>query len=119
MPRYFSTVKSDGWTAVRWAVLNRDGGCIAVQPRVFGDDVARDQCRGTHGWLIPWDSAFQLEIDHVTDFGGIRRDDEAHLVAVCPVHHRGSGWRIDTKERRAVLRDHLRRLYPAAWGVPQ
>lgn len=111
-----ASAKADGWTKLRWTVLQRDGGCVAVQPSIFGQDIATDQCRGLHGWLIRWNDVFQMEIDHVTDRGGIRRDDEAHLVAVCPWHHRGSHWRIDTKPRRAVLRDMLTGLYPAEWA---
>lgn len=110
------TAVADGWTRLRWVVFQRDGGCVAVRPSIFGEDAAKDQCRGAHGWLIRWNDLFQMEWDHVTDDGGIRRDDEAHGVTVCPWHHRGSHWRIDTKIRRAVLRDHLRRLYPEAWA---
>ncbi len=102
-------------TDVRWAVLKRDKGCVATSAVWFPGDVAPDECRGKHGWLIKWDDIFQLEVDHVTDRGGIRRDDEAHLIAVCPWHHRGSGWRIDTKERRQREREVLSGLYPAAW----
>jgi len=110
------TAAIDGWTKLRWTVFQRDGGCVAVQPRIFGDDIARDECRNTAGWLIRWNDIFQMEWDHVTDRGGIRRDDEAHGVTVCPWHHRGSGWRIDTKERRAKLREVLSDLYPAVWS---
>jgi hypothetical protein len=107
----------DGWTKLRWTVFRRDGGCAAVQPRYFRDDVATDQCRGKHGWLIRWDDVFQMEWDHVRDDRGRRVDDEAHGITVCPWHHRGSSWRIDTKERRARIRDVLRALYPEAWAV--
>jgi len=110
------TAAIDGWTKLRWTVFQRDGGCVAVQPRIFGDDIARDECRNAAGWLIRWNDIFQMEWDHVTDRGGIRRDDEAHGVTVCPWHHRGSGWRIDTKERRAKLREVLSDLYPAVWS---
>lgn len=113
------TAAKDGWTKLRWTVFRRDGGCVAVQPAIFGRDVAPDQCQNRAGWLIRWNDVFQLEWDHVTGFDGIRRDDEAHGVAVCPWHHRGSRWRIDTKERRDVLRRHLARLYPTEWSVPQ
>lgn len=87
-----------------------------MQPAIFGEDIATDQCRGLMGYLIAWDDLFKMEWDHVTDDGGIRRDDEAHGVTVCPWHHRGSGWRIDTKPHRAKLRDMLRTLYPAEWA---
>jgi hypothetical protein len=110
------TVLKAGWARLRIHTFNRDGGCVAVQPSIFGADIATDQCRSATGTLIPWNAVFFMEWDHVTDRAGIRRDDEAHGVTVCPWHHRGSGWRIDTKERRAVLRDHLTRLYPEAWA---
>lgn len=113
------TAAAGGWTKLRWTVFWRDQGCVAVQPKWFGKDIATDQCRNTAGWLIRWDDLFQLEWDHVTDSRGIRRDDEAHGITVCPWHHRGDRWRIDTKERRQRVREVLRGLYPEAWGVPQ
>jgi hypothetical protein len=106
----------DGWTKLRWTVFKRDGGCVATSRLWFRDDTAPDQCRNKAGWLIKWDDIFQMEPDHVTDWGGIRRDDEAHLITVCPWHHRGSQWRIDTKERRQREREVLSGLYPEAWA---
>ncbi len=110
------TAAADGWFVLRAAVFRRDRGCVAVQSDWFGDGVATDQCRDARGYLIRWDDIFRMEADHVTDDGGIRRDDEAHLITVCAWHHRGSGWRIDTKARRARARDVMRALYPAEWS---
>lgn len=90
---------------------------MAVQPRIFREDIAPDQCRNALGYLIAWNDLLPMEWDHVRDRQGIRRDDEAHGVTVCPWHHRGHDWRIDTKERRARLRDVLTALYPTEWPV--
>lgn len=105
---------------LRWervAVFQRDGGCIAVQPIWFGRDVAPGVCRDSFGNIIGWHDLDKMEWDHVTDDAGIRRDDRAHGVTVCPGHHRGSGWRIDTKEHRRMIRDRLRILYPEEWNA--
>lgn len=67
---------------------------------------------------MPWNDIFRLEWDHVRHgLAGPRFDDEAHGVMVCPWHHRGSGWRIDTKEHRAALRVYLTSKYPEVWGA--
>lgn len=108
----------DGWGRLRSAVFRRDRGCVAVQARWFGDDVAKDLCRDAGGFLMRWDDIFKMEWDHVTDRSGIRRDDEAHGITVCPWHHRGSGWRSDTSEHRAREREVLAEMYPEAWPSP-
>lgn len=109
------TAEKDGWAALRWAVFKRDGGCVAQLSFWFPGDTATDQCRGTNGWLIRWNDLFHMEWDHVRDRRGRRLDDEAHGITVCPWHHRGSGWRIDTAARRQRVRQVLAGLYPAAW----
>lgn len=63
-----------------------------------------------------WNDLFQMEWDHVT-MNGVRYDDIAHGVTVCPWHHRGSRWRIDTAPRRQRIREVLRGLYPEAWAA--
>lgn len=110
------TVAKDGWAAVRQRIFVRDRGCVAVQQDIFGEDVAHDQCRDAAGYLMAWDDRFRLEADHVTQVHSHldpRRDDEAHLITVCPWHHRLSPrWRIDTAERRMAVRAFLVKRYP-------
>jgi hypothetical protein len=111
------TRRKDGWPRLRQTVLARDGGCVATSGMWFRTDAATDSCRDEHGLLIRWDNVFKMELDHVRDDRGARLDDEAHLITVCPWHHRGSAWRIDTKARRQRERDVLRALYPEHWPV--
>lgn len=82
------------------AVLTRDGfGCVApiVDP---GVDACRDNWGGDPTYL---------ELDHVLDeprMGKRAESDAAHLVALCPYHHRHSGW---ATSHRPELREYLRR----------
>jgi hypothetical protein len=111
----YLTVDRDGWPAVRDAVLRRDGGCVANQYRVFGGDLATDECANKWGTPLEGLALDQLELDHVTRHGK-RYDDEAHLISVCPRHHRLSRtWRIDSRVHRALCRGYLHRLYPSVW----
>lgn len=109
----------DGWPRLRLHVFARDRGCVAVQPAIFGSDIATDQCRDAQGFLMAWNDFFKLEFEHVKEaIGGLRAsDDEAHGVAACPWHHRLGRWRVDTKERRAVTRAYLASLYPEVWNA--
>ena len=90
---------------------------MAVNPEIMGPEVAPDQCRDVNGWLMPWNDIWKLEWDHVrAGYAGKRINDEAHGVTACPWHHRGDGWRVDSKAHRQILRDYLARLYPAQWA---
>lgn len=125
------TAATDGWTDLRWLVLRRDGGCVARQVDKVGIEVATDECQNANGWPMLWDDVFQLELDHVKEqpnVGAVVKkrlakgstkapDDEAHLVAICPWHHRGgkAGATWATSHRPA-LRKMLARLYPEVWG---
>ena len=110
------TRAKDGWAKLRILTFQRDGGCVAVNPTIFGGDVAPDQCRDRNGWLIPWNDLFKMEWDHVREeAGGARVDDIAHGITVCPWHHRGDGWRSDSKAHRMMERLYLRSLYPEQW----
>jgi hypothetical protein len=114
------TAAADGWTALRWAVLHREGGCIAVQPDKIGfEEAATDLCRNGQGWEQKWDDVLPLELDHIKEHpGGARVHDEAHLVAVCAWHHRGGkGGAQWATAHRAAIRAYLTRLYPHIWGT--
>jgi hypothetical protein len=106
--------------AVREAVLRRDGGCVATQPRIFGKDIAQDACRNSFGNPIPYDSLHLLEVDRVkTDSRGGKAVpySEAHAVAVCPHHHRLSQrWRSDSHVHREAERAWLAKHYPEEWA---
>lgn len=109
------SVLEDGWTAVRLAVLRRDGGCVAVQKRL-SPNPATDLCRDQWDQPHPYDAVFKLQLDHVNEFGTLRSkapDDEAHLQAVCAYHHRTWATRALS---RADSRDRLSALYPATWA---
>lgn len=60
-----------------------------------------------------------LEFDHVKERLGAAfkaPNDEAHGITVCSWHHRHSrSWRSDSKANRTLIREYLRRLYPAVW----
>lgn len=107
---------ADGWAKLRLVTFTRDKGCVAVQPRVMGALAATDLCRDENGWLISWNDLFRMEWDHVKQ-NFLRYDDEAHGITVCPWHHRGDRWRIDTKAHRERVRAYLESLYPAVWTV--
>lgn len=89
--------------AVYLAVEQRDQGCMA--PRL---DPESGPCDG------------RLTRQHVKDGpGGPRVTDEAHLLMLCEGHHTETraGRQWATSDRGLALqRDHLRRLYPAAWS---
>lgn len=115
------TAEKDGWPKLRLTVFTRDGGCVAVQPRIFGKDAATDFCRNVYGYVIPWDDIFQMEWDHVKEQLGMQlraSNDEAHGITVCPHHHRTSnGWRIDSAEHRQTIRGWLAKHYPEVWDA--
>lgn len=115
-----TTAKRHGWLVLRAVVFRRDGGCVAVQRHIMGDDVATDSCRAGEREAAKvinrWDLQY-MEWDHIREQpGGRRYDDEAHGVTVCPWHHRGSGQRVDTSERRFKIRGYLARMYPDVWA---
>lgn len=86
--------------AVYQAVEARDPGCMAL---ALDPTLSPDSCSG------------RLTMQHVKDGpGGPRITDEAHLLRICEWHHVWSGW-ATSKAGLALQRDHLRRLYPAAW----
>lgn len=77
---------------LRLAVLERDGGCLAVT--IGGQDPAT--CDGP------------LQLDHVKDaprMGKRAPSDERHLASVCRFHHIDGGW---ATANRPVLREYLR-----------
>ena len=115
---------TDGWTALRWAVLKRDGGCVAARMGAPGG------CVNAMGWSIRSDDVMQMELDHVkeqphvgapivkrTDRHSYKApDDEAHLVAICSFHHRGGiGGATFATSNRPALREYLAGLYPQVW----
>jgi hypothetical protein len=113
------TVATDGWPAVRAAIFERDGGCVATQFRVFGKDIAPDQCRDGYGDPCEYDDFAIMEAEHVKEqIGGFRAsDDEAHLVTACPWHHRLSQrFRVDSKAHRVATRAWLAQHYPGVWN---
>jgi hypothetical protein len=78
--------------ALRLAVLQRDGDCVAFQ---FS---GTDECRG------------RLTLDHVKDqpmMGKRATSDLAHLVTVCE-HHHLDGW---ATSHRPELREYLRSVH--------
>lgn len=82
---------------VALAVLERDGGCLAVK---LGAD--------------PRDCAGRLTLDHVKDqprMGKRAPSDVRHLVAICRGHHIDTGW---ATSHRPELREYLRNVN----GVP-
>lgn len=93
---------------LREAVLDRDGyRCVA--PVI---DSTAGECRTAFGDPMAYAGGYRvahLELDHVKDQPrmGVRAEsDPAHLVTLCPWHHRESGW---ATSRRGMLREHLRR----------
>ena len=77
--------------AVRLAVLERDGGCLAVL--IGGQDPAT--CAGP------------LTLDHVKSaprMGKRAASDAAHLASVCRGHHIDTGW---ATSHRPLLRAYL------------
>jgi hypothetical protein len=107
------TAETDGWTALRWAVLTRDGECLAAK---LG---APDGCQNKFGWDQRSDDLTQLELDHIKEQAMMGRkapDDEAHLVSMCAWHHRlglaGATW---ATSHRRELRAYLAQRYPQVW----
>ena len=96
---------------LRDAVLARDGWrCVAPS---LG---ARDLCRTAFGDPMEYAGEYRvahLELDHVKDQPrmGVRAEsDLGHLVALCPWHHRESGW---ATSHRGELREYLALKAPA------
>jgi hypothetical protein len=111
------SAETDGWAAVRLAVLGRDRGCVAVQRELVGDLADGKLCRDDFGAVHGWDAIFKLQLDHVKEqprMGLKAPDDEAHLQAICAQHHRTWATR---SEVRAWARERLARLYPEAWNA--
>jgi hypothetical protein len=93
---------------LREAVLERDEWrCVApvIDPKA-------GECRSAFGDPMAYGGGYRvahLELDHVKDQPrmSVRAEsDAAHLVTLCPWHHRESGWATG---RRGMLRDYLRR----------
>jgi hypothetical protein len=79
--------------AVALAVLERDGGCVAVK---LG--ASPYECRGP------------LTLDHVKDqprMGKRAPSDVRHLVTICTAHHLENGW---ATSHRPELREYLRNV---------
>lgn len=94
--------------ALREAVIARDGyRCVA--PVI---DATAGECRSAFGDAMEYAGGYRvthLELDHVKDeprMGRRAESDAAHLVTLCPWHHRDSGW---ATSRRGMLREYLRR----------
>ncbi len=89
--------------ALREFVIRRDDGCILRSSPVHS-------CRGRTGREPAFDSDWTLE--HVTGvhgFSDVRRDDDAHCVALCyatNIEHTNA-------DQRAFIRLRLRELHPA------
>lgn len=100
-----------------YRVLSRDGRCMA--PAV--DKGLATPCKDNWGNVLTFASygdVQKLELDHVPDEGmngmGIRAtSDEQHLIAICPSHHRLTGW-ATSKRGRGFEREYLRSLYGRA-----
>jgi hypothetical protein len=96
---------------IRWEVLNRDKGCIAVQPSIVGEEnVAQDQCRNGAGWLIPYNDFFQMTMGHVKSelaMGYRPEHRREFLVAQCQFHN--ETW---APTHHDAERLYLARLYP-------
>lgn len=109
--------------SVRREVLNRDlNHCVA--PTV---DATAGQCHdkyGRSGYRVP---IVHLELDHVREAGMMGKTaptDPAHLVSLCPGHHRGVGEHgfggsIWATANRPLLREYLRAKEPAFYGSGQ
>ena len=82
---------------LRLAVLERDGGCVAI--RLFPFDGSERPC--------PHDCFGPLTLDHVRDqpmMGKRAPSDMRHLVTLCTFHHLESGWATSHRpELRAYL----------------
>jgi hypothetical protein len=96
--------------AVRDAVLARDGWrCVAPQL-----DGSAGNCRGEFGAVIEYPGGYNvahLELHHVKEqprMGKRAESDPDHLVALCPWHHKYSGWGT-SKHGLGLLREYLRR----------
>ena len=79
------------------------------------DSPCRDNWGNPLTFPRPWDSS-KLELDHVKEAGqqamGDRaKSDERHLVAICPYHHKHSGWATSVRGR-TFEREYLASKYP-------
>lgn len=90
---------------LRDAVLARDGHrCVASLLDAHG------ACRTAFGEPMEYPGGYRvahLELDHVKDQPrmGVRAESDLdHLVALCPYHHRESGW---ATSHRPALREYL------------
>lgn len=112
----------EGWAAVRTAVVQRDHGCIAPRQGLVGKVAASDPCLNKWGEIIGYDALEHLELDHVSEHSTKGRkppDDEAHLVLLCPHHHRGTGpaGSVWATANRDAEREYLRQRYPEVWNA--
>lgn len=98
---------------IRRIVFERDGGCMApvLDPGsgFCGFEGMRDSLRATLRHRPEW-----LEYNHITQaYGqmGKRAEDRVDQgITLCGHHHRG-GWGT-SKAAKAIIREHLARLYP-------
>ena len=97
---------------LRWAVLYRDGGCIA-----WAIDPDAGECFDRWGGIMA--DRFVpnlLEMDYVRlGARGKHHELEVDHVALCPGHHRGigpQGGKVWATAHRKELREYLDRLYP-------
>lgn len=99
----------------RLIVISRDGGCIAltVDPRA-------GPCFDRWGLpLTKYGGPNDLEMDRIRDEAMMglspSHEDPTRMVALCPGHHRGMGWRAGfiwatKKESRFLLRKYLEKM---------
>lgn len=95
--------------ALREEVLARQGyRCLAPQL-----DPSAGNCRGEFGRPMEYPGGYNvahLELHHVKDqprMGVKAETDPDHLVALCPWHHKYSGWGT-SKHGLGLLREYLR-----------
>ena len=92
------------------AVMGRDRGCVLAKLRP-----GRHVCRDRWGYVRSPHDSTALSLEHVKEelrMGQRGPSDEAHCLVLCF----GSNVGVPSKEERAMLREYLRRLYPAEWG---
>lgn len=91
-------------------IIARYGRCMAP----VLDRELDSPCRDNFGNALDfsrYSDVMKLELDHVWDEGKTTmRDrapsDDSHLIALCPYHHKHSGW-ATSKRGRALEREHL------------
>lgn len=89
-------------SALWWAVVRRDGGCVAA---LLDREHA---CTNAWGEPARRDDPTALTVDHVREQpGGKRPSDMAHCVALCWGAHILSGW---ATSHRPELRTYLARV---------